>query len=133
MHGATTGGARSWARGRVRGGAGQPGLDGRSGVLPRPDERTPLVMALADGRGRWLTSTAVYLIVKALFVPAAEARQAGDPAGAATLRRASTHWLRPRASPPEARGGCQTAPAHPVSSHAKSATARRLRQFQVMG
>jgi integrase/recombinase XerC len=62
-------------------------------------------MAIAGGHERCLTSTAVYLIVKAIFVPAAEARQAGDPAGAATLRRASTHWLRHTAATHQADAG----------------------------
>lgn len=74
-------------------------------ALPRPDERTPLIMAIAGGNGRCLTSTAVYLIVKDVFVPAADARQADDPAGAATLRRASTHWLRHTAATHQADAG----------------------------
>ena len=74
-------------------------------ALPRPDERTPLIMAIAGGNARCLTSTAVYLIVKDIFVPAADARQADDPAGAATLRRASTHCLRHTAATHQADAG----------------------------
>ena len=38
--------------------------------------------------------TAIYLVVKEVFRRAAAALDASDPVGAATLRRASTHWLR---------------------------------------
>ncbi len=62
--------------------------------LPGPNETTPLVMSLGGNRAHGLTSTAIYLVVKAVFVPTADALCSDDPAGADKLRRASTHWLR---------------------------------------
>lgn len=57
-------------------------------------ETTPLVMSVAGRTNRFLTPTAIYLIVKEVFRRAAAALDAVDPSAAATLRRASTHWLR---------------------------------------
>lgn len=56
----------------------------------------------ADFRGK---PTAVYLIVKEVFRRAADALEAIDPAGASTLRRASTHWLRHSAASHQADAG----------------------------
>lgn len=44
--------------------------------------------------GRPGFATAIYLIANEVFLRAADALAAADPVGAATLRRASTHWLR---------------------------------------
>lgn len=63
--------------------------------LPAPDESTPLVCRLKKaGRNRPLTRAAIYQIVKAILRGAADDIEAFDPTGAATLRQASTHWLR---------------------------------------
>lgn len=66
------------------------------GLPPMPTtlDGTPLVMSVAGRTDQFLTPTAIYLVVKEVFRRAAEAMEATDPAGAATLRRASTHWLR---------------------------------------
>lgn len=61
--------------------------------MPAPDETTPVVMGIAGGE-RHLTPTAVYLITREVFRRAADALEPTEPIGAATLRRASTHWLR---------------------------------------
>ena len=63
-------------------------------AIPAPHESTPLVMSVAGRTDRFLTPTAIYLVVKEVFRRAAAALEATDPVGAATLRRASTHWLR---------------------------------------
>ncbi len=63
-------------------------------ALPSPLETTPLIMSVAGRTDQFLTSTAIYLVVKEIFRRAAVALDETDPAGAATLRRASTHWLR---------------------------------------
>ncbi len=61
---------------------------------PSPLEETPLVMSITGRREQFLTPTAIYLVVKEVFRRAAIALEPTDPAGAAILRRASTHWLR---------------------------------------
>lgn len=63
-------------------------------AIPSPHESTPLVMSVAGRTNRFLTPTAIYLVVKEVFRCAAAALETTDPVGAATLRRASTHWLR---------------------------------------
>lgn len=63
-------------------------------AVPSALEDTPLVLSVAGRTDRFLTPTAVYLVVKEVFRRAANAIESADPAGAATLRRASTHWLR---------------------------------------
>ena len=63
-------------------------------ATPTTLDGTPLVMSVAGRTDRFLTPTAVYMVVKEVFRRAAAALDAVDPAGAATLRRASTHWLR---------------------------------------
>jgi integrase/recombinase XerC len=72
---------------------------------PAPDEITPAVMSIAGDTERHLTSTAIYLIVKEVFRRAADALERADPVGAATLRRASTHWLRHSAGTHQADAG----------------------------
>jgi len=62
--------------------------------LPLAGDVTPLVMSVAGRSDRFLTPTAIYLVVREVFRRAAEALEAVNPAGAATLRRSSTHWLR---------------------------------------
>lgn len=63
-------------------------------ATPTAVENTPLVMSVAGRTNRFLTPTAIYLVVKEVFRRAATALEAADPTAAATLRRASTHWLR---------------------------------------
>lgn len=72
---------------------------------PAPDEISPAVMSIAGDPGRHLTPTAIYLIAKEVFLRAADALAAADPVGAATLRRASTHWLRHSAASHQADAG----------------------------
>ncbi|WP_232232594.1 tyrosine-type recombinase/integrase [Cupriavidus sp. amp6] len=62
--------------------------------MPLPAEDTPAVMSVAGDDERHLTPTAIYLIAKEIFRRTADTLEPTDPAGAATLRRASTHWLR---------------------------------------
>ena len=63
-------------------------------AIPTALESTPLVMSVAGRTDQFLTPTAIYLVVKEVFRRAAATLEATDPAGAVTLRRASTHWLR---------------------------------------
>ncbi|AMK79124.1 MULTISPECIES: tyrosine-type recombinase/integrase [Methylomonas] len=63
-------------------------------AMPSVEENTPLVLSVGGRKDRSLTSTAIYLIVKEVFRRAAKAIEETDPAGAATLLQASTHWLR---------------------------------------
>ncbi|PKO90140.1 MAG: integrase [Betaproteobacteria bacterium HGW-Betaproteobacteria-10] len=63
-------------------------------AVPSVLEATPLVMSVAGRADQFLTPTAIYLVVKEVFRRAAAVLDAADPVGAATLRRASTHWLR---------------------------------------
>lgn len=72
---------------------------------PSPLDPTPVVLAIAGRSEERLTPTAVYLIVKDVFGLAAEALAARDPVTAATLRRASTHWLRHTAASHQADSG----------------------------
>ena len=63
--------------------------------IPSPElDAAPLVMSIAGRTDQFLTPTAIYLIVKDVFRRAAAALETSNPAGAATLRHASTHWLR---------------------------------------
>lgn len=73
--------------------------------LPEPNEATPLIMSLGGNQEHCLTSTAVYLIVKDVFLQAAEALGDDEPAGTDKLRRASTHWLRHTAATHQADAG----------------------------
>lgn len=73
--------------------------------LPRADEAPPAVMSIAGDASRHLTPTAVYLIAKDVFQRAADGLDASDLAGAATLLRASTHWLRHSAASHQADAG----------------------------
>ncbi|MEQ7993517.1 tyrosine-type recombinase/integrase [Xanthomonas hortorum] len=75
------------------------------GPLPGPNETTPLIMSLGGNREHCLTSTAIYLAVKDVFVMAADTRSGDDPVGADKLRRASTHWVRHSAATHQADAG----------------------------
>lgn len=73
--------------------------------LPSSSEQTPAILSVAGDVKRHLTPTAIYLIAKEVFRRAAETLAPIDPAGAATLRRASTHWLRHSAASHQADAG----------------------------
>jgi integrase/recombinase XerC len=73
--------------------------------VPRMDETTSAVMSIAGDTARHLTPTAVYLIAKEVFRRAADTLEPTDLVGAATLRRASTHWLRHSAASHQADAG----------------------------
>ncbi len=83
---------------RYRGFCGLP-------AVTSPDDASPLVMSITGNHQACLTPTAIYLIVKDVFLRAAEARDADDPTAAAVLRRASTHWLRHTAATHQADAG----------------------------
>ena len=72
---------------------------------PSGNETTAAVMSVAGAPCRHLTPAAVYLIVKEVFRRAANMIEMGDVAGAETLRRASTHWLRHSAASHQADAG----------------------------
>ena len=76
-------------------------------ALPSAQESCPLVLSVT-GRAALapaLTPTALYGVVKGVFRQAAHALEARDPLGAATLRRASPHWLRHTAATHQADAG----------------------------
>ena len=74
-------------------------------AVPAAQEKTPLVMSVAGRIDRFLTPTAIYLIVKEVFRRAADSLEATDPGKADTLRRSSTHWLRHTAASHQADAG----------------------------
>ncbi|MCS6762741.1 MAG: site-specific integrase [Candidatus Protistobacter heckmanni] len=63
-------------------------------TIPTNLEKSILIMSVTGRTNRFLTSTAIYIVVKEIFRRAVVAIEAPHPSGAATLRRASTHWLR---------------------------------------
>lgn len=73
--------------------------------MPAPGEASPAILSVAGDAQRHLTPTAVYLIAKEVFRRAAETLAPTDAAGAATLSRASTHWLRHSAASHQADAG----------------------------
>jgi integrase len=77
------------------------------GLPPVPSARDtgPAVMSIAGDDARHLTPAAIYLIVKEVLRRAADALESSNPVGAATLRRASTHWLRHSAASHQADAG----------------------------
>ncbi|MDT8843838.1 site-specific integrase [Paraburkholderia fungorum] len=80
---------------------------GFHGLPPAPSasEGGPAVMSIAGNDARHLTPAAIYLIVKEVFRRAADALESTNPVGAATLHRASTHWLRHSAASHQADAG----------------------------
>jgi integrase len=74
-------------------------------AVPVAPEEIPLVMSVTGRTDRFLTSTAIYLIVKEVFRRAADRLDATDPGKAVTLRHASTHWLRHTAATHQADAG----------------------------
>lgn len=77
------------------------------GLAPTPsgNETVAAVMSVGGNPHKHLTPAAVYLIVKEIFRRAAVVLEASDPDGAATLRLASTHWLRHTAASHQADAG----------------------------
>jgi len=73
--------------------------------LPAHGDRALLLLPIGGRTGKPLTPTLIYLIVKEAFRRFADEIEADDPAGAATLRRASTHWLRHTAATHQADAG----------------------------
>lgn len=73
-------------------------------VVPDSDSRRPLILGIA-GRDAPLTATAVYLVVKDALGRVADVLAPTDPAQAARLRQASTHWLRHTAATHQAEAG----------------------------
>ena len=73
--------------------------------VPCASETGPAVMSIAGDTARHLTPAAIYLIVREVFRRAADALDTTNPAGTATLRRASTHWLRHSAASHQADAG----------------------------
>ncbi len=71
---------------------------------PASDSPRPLILGIA-GREVPLTATAVYLIVKDALKRVADVLAPTDPARAARLRQASTHWLRHTAATHQAEAG----------------------------
>ena len=74
-------------------------------AVPTAQEETPLIMSVTGRTDRFLTSTAIYLIVKEVFRRAADQLESTDSSKAVTLRRASTHWLRHTAATHQADAG----------------------------
>ena len=68
-------------------------------------DSNPVIMQIGAQAGHHLTATAVYLITKEIFRRASIYRELADPAGAATLARASTHWIRHTAASHQANAG----------------------------
>ena len=73
--------------------------------VPCASETGPAVMSIAGDTARHLTPAAIYLIVREVFRRAADALDTTNPAGIATLRRASTYWLRHSAASHQADAG----------------------------
>ncbi|WP_035486551.1 tyrosine-type recombinase/integrase [Paraburkholderia xenovorans] len=73
--------------------------------VPCASETGPAVMSIAGDTARHLTPATIYLIVREVFRRAADALETTNPAGIATLRRASTHWLRHSAASHQADAG----------------------------
>lgn len=74
-------------------------------AAPLASDDSPIVLPIAGRRDRALTPTSVYLVVKGAFARVADEFAATDPARAALLRRASTHWLRHTAASHQADAG----------------------------
>lgn len=73
-------------------------------IVPIGGSKRPLILGIA-GRTDSLTATAIYLVVKDALGRVADVLAPTDPARAARLRRASTHWLRHTAATHQAEAG----------------------------
>lgn len=74
-------------------------------ATPSTTDANPVILSITGRGNRALTSTSVYLVVKEAFSRIADALDATEPAHAAQLRRASTHWLRHTAATHQADAG----------------------------
>ena len=72
---------------------------------PSPVDHGAIVRSITGRSDGPLTSTSIYLIVKSAFAQVADELDATEPARAALLRRASTHWLRHTAATHQADAG----------------------------
>ena len=68
-------------------------------------DSNPVIMHIGAPTRHHLTATAVYLITKVIFRRASIYRELTHSAGAATLARASTHWIRHTAASHQANAG----------------------------
>jgi integrase/recombinase XerC len=77
------------------------------GLAPTPSgtEKAAALMSVGGDPHKHLTPASVYLIVKEVFRRAADMLETTGAAGAETLRRASTHWLRHSAATHQADAG----------------------------
>jgi integrase/recombinase XerD len=94
------------------------------GLLPRTirDDKTPLVLTSRGGLAR-ATEGAVSNAVKAVIEAAARAAESrGDADLAASLRKASTHWLRHSVFTHLANNGVPLATVQATAGHAKLST-----------
>lgn len=73
--------------------------------VPMTGDSSPIILPIAGRSDRALTPTSVYLVVKGAFNQVADEIAHRDPARAALLRRASTHWLRHTAASHQADAG----------------------------
>lgn len=73
--------------------------------IPSPLDDGPIILSIAGRRDHSLTPTSIYNVVKDAFARTAKELAASDPARAALLRHASTHWLRHTAATHQADAG----------------------------
>lgn len=95
--------------------------------LPQPGELTPLLLPIGD-QSRPLTRAAVHLIVKTIFVRAAErlsVARPGEEAQVKQLEQASAHWLRHMAGSHMADGGLDLRHVRENLGHASLNTTSR--------
>jgi site-specific recombinase XerD len=86
-------------------------------------DRTPLVLSCRSRELTRITDEAASEALKAVFVAAAQAAQSdGDSDTAATLRQASTHWLRHSMLTNHANNGVQLKTLQDTAGHASIAT-----------
>lgn len=74
-------------------------------AIPSPTDNGPIILSITGRHDRLLTPTSIYLIVKAALAKVADELHTAEPARAALLRRASTHWLRHTAATHQADAG----------------------------
>jgi integrase/recombinase XerD len=90
---------------------------------PASGEAVPLVFSFhTKARFKPLTRQALYVQLKAIFIKASLALEVSDPAGAETLRTASTHWLRHTAATEMLNSGADLRTVQEVLGHASIAT-----------
>ena len=90
---------------------------------PAPGEEVPLLFSLQTKTHlKPLTRKGMYSQLKALFAKASAELESENPAGAATLRSASTHWLRHTAATEMLNSGADLRTVQAVLGHASIAT-----------